>query len=738
MSSAAKTPTPQELLDRLANAETSYKELGKVVKQLRDVVGTASGGKGSKPTLSDEDKYDLAKQRVIDRSRRLTRAKQNIGELPEVKDPARKEACKISLQRFCEEYHPGNFCIAWSKDHLKVIAKMERVIIHGGLFAMAMPRGSGKTTLCHTACEWALLYGYRKYVAFIGAEITSAEKSLDAIRMSFSRNDLLLEDFPEVMFPIRKLEGVNQKTLRYNDAPIEMEFNATAIVLPDMPGSAAAGARIEFTGITGRVRGMFYARFDGTIARPDLVVLDDPQTSESARSPHQCVAREQIVNGDVLGLAGPGKKIAGIMPGTVIRQGDLVDNLLSKDKHPEWNGERTKMLDAFPTNDPWWMKYAQVRAESLKLWGDIRLATELYIAEQDVADAGAVPSWPERFNHDEASAIQNAMNLRLSDEASFFAEYQNEPLPERKEDIAELTADQIAGKINRLPRFRVPVGADHVTAFIDVQPNMLYFLVGAWRDDFTGYVIDYGTWPDQGRHYFTKADARNTFDTVKPGAGLEGQIYFALESLLGQIGNKEWVRDDQTTMRLERCLIDANWGLSTNVVYEFCRQSAHAAILTPSHGRYVGASGQPFSEHRRAPGERVGQNWRITNASGKRAIRHVLFDANHWKSFVHSRLRVAMGDPGCLSLFGDSPLPHRLFGDHATAEYRVRTEKVSTGRQVDEWKARPDRRDNDWLDCLTGCAVAASMSGCSLSNEFNPSQGRGRRRAEIPAHMRKR
>ena len=59
-------------------------------------------------------------------------------------------------------------------------------------------------------------------------------------------------------------------------------------------------------------------------------------------------------------------------------------------------------------------------------------------------------------------------------------------------------------------------------------------------------------------------------------------------------------------MRIERCLVDANWGSSTDVVYQFCRQSAHAGIVMPSHGRFVGASSQPFSEYKRRPGDRIG------------------------------------------------------------------------------------------------------------------------------------
>jgi hypothetical protein len=57
-------------------------------------------------------------------------------------------------------------------------------------------------------------------------------------------------------------------------------------------------------------------------------------------------------------------------------------------------------------------------------------------------------------------------------------------------------------------------------------------------------------------------------------------------------------------------------------------------------------------------------------------------------------------------------MDHRMLAEHLTAEYRVKTE--GRGRQIDEWKLRTPGRDNHWLDCLVGCAVAASMQGCVL------------------------
>ncbi len=304
------------------------------------------------------------------------------------------------------------------------------------------------------------------------------------------------------------------------------------------------------------------------------------------------------------------------------------------------------------------------------------------------------------------------MNLKLQDEAAFFAEYQNEPLPVEVVDADELTADQIAAKINRLPHGRVPVGCDHVNMFIDVQASLLFYVVAAWGDDFSGVVIDYGTYPDQQRPYFTLRDARRTLATIAQSSGLEGAIYAGLDTLTKTHLSRDWLRDDGAALRVERCLIDANWGSSTDVVYQFCRQSEFAAVVMPSHGRFVGASSQPFSEYKRRPGDRVGHNWRMPNVQGKRTIRHIVFDTNFWKSFVLARLATPMGDRGCLSLFGDKPEQHRLFAEHLTAEYRVKTE--GRGRTVDEWKLRPERGDNHWFDGLVGCAVAASVQGATL------------------------
>ena len=658
--------------------------------------------------------YEEKKNAARNRNLALAMAGRDIGELPEVVNPERKKRCRTNFRMFCEEYFPETFSLEWSPDHLKAIHKIETAVLKGGLFALAMPRGSGKSSLTEVAAIWAMLYGHREFIMLIGATESAALELLDSLMTEFEINEHLAADFPEVCYPIQQLDGIANRCAGqlYHGERTRITWTSNEIVLPTIKGSAASGIVVRVAGITGRIRGMKYKRPDGRSVRPSLVVIDDPQTSESAGSLEQTRKRIRVLAGDILGLAGPGQKISGIMPCTIIRPGDMADIILNRQTHPDWNGERTKMVYEFPRNMKLWEKYAEIRAEALREEGNFRRATEFYEAHGAERDEGAKVSWEARYNHDEISALQHAMNLKFQDEIAFAAEYQNDPLPEDTGGEEILSVDAICAKINGLPHNKVPLACDRVTLFIDVQKALLFYVVTAWAENFTGSVIDYGAWPDQHRREFSLADANPTIQSEFPRAGLEGGLYAALTALTDDLLGREWEREDGAVLKIERALIDANWGQSTDLVYEFCRESKFAGIVLPSHGRYVGASSKPMTEYRKQPGDRLGFNWMMPSVIKKRAVRHVIFDSNFWKSFVHARLAVPTGDHGSLTLYGRIPGIHQLLAEHLTAEYRVKTS--GRGRTVDEWKLKPEHHDNHWLDCLAGCAVCGSMLGCSL------------------------
>lgn len=667
------------------------------------------------------DAYEQAKEYALERNLQMSLSARDIGDLPEVVNPTRKELCKYDFKSFCENYFQNTFQLKWSDDHLRVINKIETAVLQGGLFALAMPRGSGKSTLAEISAIWCMLYGHIEFVALIGATEAAAQEMLSSVKTEIETNELLAEDFPEVCYPIEKLGGISNRCAGqlYKGVRTRITWTSDELVLPTIEGSPASGMIVRVAGLTGRVRGMKYKRPDGKTVRPKLVIVDDPQTNESANSIEQCRKRVRVLAGDILGLAGPGQKISGLMPCTVIRPGDMADQILDRTQHPEWNGERTKLLYAYPTNIPLWEEYAEIRANCLREHGDIHLATEFYRENQEEMDKGAIAAWPARYNKDEISAVQNAMNLKIQDEAAFMAEYQNEPLADKTDEDILMSVDEICQQLNGLKKTIVPLECTKVTMFVDVQKTLLYYCVCAWSDDFSGAVIDYGAWPDQKRNRFTLQDADPTIQDVVKG-GFEGQLYKAFESLINEKMQQVYLREDGAEMHIERAMIDGNWGQSTDTVYQFCRQSEYSGIVLPAHGRYIGASSRSMTEYKKKKGERLGFNWFMPAVAGKRAIRHVVFDTNFWKSFVHTRLGVLKGDKGSLTLWGKSPIAHQCFAEHLTAEFRVKT--VGLGREVDEWKLRPEKSDNHWLDCLAGCAVGASMQGSVLSEHFHLSK----------------
>jgi hypothetical protein len=70
-----------------------------------------------------------------------------------------------------------------------------------------------------------------------------------------------------------------------------------------------------------------------------------------------------------------------------------------------------------------------------------------------------------------------------------------------------------------------------------------------------------------------------------------------------------------------------------------------------------------------------------------------------------------------------------LIADHITAEAPIQT--VGRGRKVDEWKLRGPGRDNHWLDCIVGAAVAASMNGSALAGVTDEQPKQKRRKITI-------
>ena len=75
------------------------------------------------------------------------------------------------------------------------------------MYAFAMPRGSGKTTISRMAALWAISYAHCRYIFMIGATGPKAEKLLGSIKMWVRFLPDYALDFPEISQSAIELKG---------------------------------------------------------------------------------------------------------------------------------------------------------------------------------------------------------------------------------------------------------------------------------------------------------------------------------------------------------------------------------------------------------------------------------------------------------------------------------------------------------------------------------------------------
>lgn len=668
------------------------------------------------------------------RSRNAFSEVSDIGDIPNVANPERKEACRLNLRLFLQTYFPNSTGLSpFSADHERMIDRTQSTILNGGRNLNAVYRGFAKTSISTNAAIWAVVYGHRRYVAVFSANEPQAKDLIASIKMELSENDLLMEDFPEVCHAFVALEGKAQRchSQTCQGELTHIVYRADRVAMPFIGGSKASGAILASRGMTGSgTRGLLHTMPDGTKQRPDFVIIDDPQTAETASTPAQVKKRLDIIRRDIMKLAGHNKPMSCVVNATVIAADDLVEQLLDPKRNPSWQGERVKMVRQWSSvHDTLWLGtkegfegqcYANIRntwdrsnpTDQQRAFAE---ATAFYLANREVMDAGCIVSWESCFAEGEHSAIQHAYNFLIDDGADIFAtECQNEP-PKQAGEEDRLTAVEICERLSKFDRLRFPRECDHVSAYIDLQGSLLYYVVAAWSQDFTGYVIDYGSFPDQRRRYYTLKDATRTLEAEFPGQPIESRWTLALENLTNILAGRAWERMDGTTLRLGKCIIDANYGESTKTVKRFCLTSPHSAILQAAHGKGIKAGDSPMGLWPVQQGEKRGHNWLLRPDKEAKGLRHLLIDTNYWKSFIHNRLRMLPSSKGSLSLWGNDPRAHEMLADQLTAEYPVRT--AGRQRELDEWSIKPGNPDNHLLDCLAGCAVGASMLGSQIGGQ---------------------
>lgn len=634
--------------------------------------------------------FDSERERDILRKRR----KRNMAAeviIPDVADPWRREQCLKDPERFLRTYNPTGekgFTSPFAIHHKKMIEAIHERAISGGDKAVAAPRGDGKTTVA----EWMLIYIFLaelvRSAVLIAATRKHAERSFKYIKRQFAFNDMLCEDFPEISAPVRDLQGAPQRAAKQhvNGQNTRIVWTAEELVFPHVPDSPYGGGRLAYFGLEAAIRG----------GRYQFALIDDPETREVAFSDDANRKVEEIIDGDVAGLAYPDSTISRVVVTTVQNRRCYSYRVTDRKQKATFEGDRYGVLTQWPERRDMWDEYIAKRQQA-QANGDKDgfEALQFYLDNREEMEAGAEITNPNRFNQRlnadgkpvEVSALQAFFN-RVADWglARAMAELQNDPEEDVIEESLGLTAGTVQNRMNGLKQNELPKEDSKITVGIDIGKFYSHWAKVAWIGNGTGLVIDYGVMETPGMESKTDAQA-------------------VMVALLTALLN--WRNDILQENRPDVVLVDS--GDYTDAVYEFCRRAG--PMFHPSKGQPGTRSGWTgTSVEKRLYFNNCIANW------NERADDHVYsYNADHWKlrvqeSFITPTFDAAMQfNDGALSLFSDADSKRHLsFAHHMVAE-ELQEIFVEGKGLTRKWKVKS--RNNHWLDAMAMASCAAGVIG---------------------------
>ena len=663
--------------------------------------------------------------------------KHEIGPVPKCKYPKIREKCFDSLLYYLRELFAEEpfFTDPFGPVQISSI-RHEEAVLRGkaGNINKLEPRGYGKTSRSLIGANWACKTGVQDFVMLCG---DSADKSADMMRMAHlvvCENPMVRDVFPEV-YAFHAL-NLNPHACRYQlfeGNPTKISIKGDTLYYPKLNGKYPCEEAMIVTRPYKKARGK---NIEGR--RPTVVILDDIQSSEEAASPTSVRKNVKTLTSDIAYLGTRKNPVTIINNATIIEDDDYPSKVAEMEA---FTTVRYKMVDNFPdgcepksgkySDD--WARYFEIRSEyDADIVGDKErawiAARNFYTERRESMDAGSSVTWDYAFSEEkkkEISTIQAAMNfIKDFGWESFRSECQNEALAVGS-DIGLLTAKEIAAKQHPYGLLVVPPWCDLLTAYVDVQKDVLFFKIwGFQKDGFTGGNLKFGTFPEQKDRYFTKKTLKVTLADVYETTTLEARQKQALLDLTDDLCQHEFEREDGLKMQIEIVGIDSRY--QTGVVRDAYRESKNKGRLQLCMGTGYGAKKKPQRHKviKKRSGAAKGFGW-FLNPSVQ-GIQTLEMDTNRLKSFVHQRYSTELGDPGSFSLYEADPLEHELNADHETAEFFTRLE--GPYGLVDEWEVKPGRPDNDGFDCTVGCVAVASLKGAKMVGAEEREDGRVKRK----------
>ena len=175
----------------------------------------------------------------------------------DIKSTRRIDQARHSTRRFCEIYLAHHFTSGFSELHHDIFSTIDHPDVSKRIARIA-PRQFGKTTIISLGLPlYMMAYRLKWFVLMIGESATTAEANLATLTQEIETNEQLIADFPHLS-PAMDIRG---QSVKWTDRQLVIKSYATVMA----------------KGMGARMRGLKYRE-----RRPDLAILDDPESPETA------------------------------------------------------------------------------------------------------------------------------------------------------------------------------------------------------------------------------------------------------------------------------------------------------------------------------------------------------------------------------------------------------------------------------------------------------------------------
>ena len=287
---------------------------------------------------------------------------------------------------------------------------------------------------------------------------------------------------------------------------------------------------------------------------------------------------------------------------------------------------------------------------------------------------GIVPGLPRRIGYSASSLYSPWIRfgevarkfLTTRDKPEEFMGFVNGWLAEPwVNQTATFKSDIVLSRQASHERGAVPEGALMLVMGIDVQIDCFWWIVRAWGERMTSWLVDYGrceTWAE-----------------------------------LDDVVDREFRTVRMEPMQIFFGLIDS--GDRTDEVYEYC--STRPGLILPCKGSSNRMLRGPISESQ-------------VEKSGFGDLRLLMVDTHYYKNFISGRLSRPASEPGAFMVFHEERAAEggwlRAYAEQLCAEHLVE-EVDKKGRKKEVWQPVTTNAPNHLLDCEVYGVAAAERAG---------------------------